>query len=98
MNTRKLPLITIWDLKMLTNFFVRTTNRYSGYRILAVIDSHKLIPTNVSKQCRSTKKKLSPGSARSFSSSLIYVSMPDLKQTKKFGLKIIITIIGVRFP
>ena len=67
---------------MLTNFFVRTTNRYSAYKILAVIDSHKLIPTKVSKQCRLTKKKLSPVSTRSFSSSLIYVSMTNLKQTK----------------
>ena len=72
---------------MLTNFFVRTTNRYSAYKILAVIDSHKLIPTKVSKQCQSTKKKLSPGLTRSFSSSLVYVSMSDLKQTKKFDSK-----------
>ena len=68
---------------MLTNFFVRTTNRYSAYKILAVIDSHTLIPTKVAKQCQSTKKKLSPGLTRSFSSSLVYVSMSDLKQTNK---------------
>ena len=72
---------------MLTNFFVRTTNRYSAYKILAVIDSHKLIPTKVSKQCQSTKKKLSAGLRRSFSSSLVYVSMSDLKQTKNLTQK-----------
>ena len=97
-NTRQLPLITIWNLKMLTNFFVRTTNRYSAYKILAVIDSHKLIPTKVSKQCRLTKKKLSPVSTRSFSSSLIYVSMTNLKQTKIWLKTVTVIIIGVRFP